>query len=117
MISTRTFVIALAVLSLSACHSKKKQEEQEFIPPGYYLTRAEAQNFANKANADLAKTRAENKTAGVQSNALSCGEYKVVSTQNSDGKVFWGARMDTTGCSNKPVLPRFSTPQTGGKKP
>lgn len=114
---TRSLVIALAVLSLAACHSKKKQEEQEFIPPGYYLTRAEAQDFANRANADLAKTRAKERAEGIQEKDLPCGQYQLVSTRNSDGKVFWGARMDTTGCSNKPALPGFLSPQTGGKKP
>jgi hypothetical protein len=114
---TRTLVIATAALMLAACHSKKQQQETVFIPPGYYLTRAEAQDFANRANADLARTRAKNKASGVQANALSCGTYKVVSTRNSDGKEFWGARFDATGCSHLPVFPRFLTPPKGAKKP
>lgn len=109
------FAISI-MIPLAACHSKK-QQQQEFIPLGYYETRLEAQDFANRANADLAKTRAENKADGVQPNALSCGQYKVVSTRNSDGKEFWGARLDTTGCSGKPAFPRFSSPKTGGKNP
>lgn len=117
MNSTRTLAITVAALTLAACHSKKQQQQNVFIPPGYYLTRAEAQDFANRANADLAKTRTENQAHGVQPNALSCGTYKVVSTRNTDGKQFWGARLDTSGCSNRPTFPRFSSPQTGGKKP
>lgn len=117
MNSTRIFVIVLAVLAVAACHSKRKQDEQEFIPPGYYLTRAEAQDFANRANADLARTRAKEKAEGVQEKDLPCGQYRLVSTRNTDGRVFWGARMDATGCSRKEALPSFLTPQTGGKKP
>jgi hypothetical protein len=114
---TRTLVIATAALMLASCHSKKQQQENVFIPPGYYLTRAAAQDFANRANADLARTRAKEKAEGVQDKDLPCGQYRLVSTRNSEGRVFWGARMDAIGCSRKEALPSFLTPQTGGKKP
>lgn len=114
---TRTLAIALAALTLAACHSKKQQQEQEFIPPGYYLTRAEAQAFANRANGDLAKTRAKEKAEGVQDKDLPCGQYRLVTTHNSDGTEFWGAQMDATGCSNKPGFPNAPSPEAGGKKP
>jgi hypothetical protein len=114
---TRTLVIATAALMPAACHSKKQQQENVFIPPGYYLTRAEVQDFAHRANADLARTRAKEKAEGVQAKDRPCGQYRLVSTRNSEGRVFWGARMDASGCSRKEALPHFLTPQTGGKKP
>lgn len=114
---TRTLAVTAALLTLAACHSKKQQQETVLIPPGCYLTRDEAQDFANRANADLAGTRAENEANGVQANALSCGTYKVVSTRNSDGREFWGTRLDTTGCSSQATFPRFSSPQPEGKRP
>ena len=114
---TRMLVITVAAVTLAACHSKKQEQENVFIPPGYYLTRTEAQDFANRANADLARTRAKEKAEGVQEKDLPCGQYRLVSTRNSDGRVFWGAKMDATGCSRKDTLPSFLSPQTGGKKP
>lgn len=116
MKSTRMLVIALLALALPACHSKKHQEEQEFIPPGYYETRAEAQDFANRANADLSKTRAEERAAGVKPQDMPCGQYRLVTTHNTEGKVFWGARMDTTGCQGTRA-PHSTPSTTGGRKP
>ncbi|HEV2500718.1 MAG TPA: hypothetical protein VGY31_14165 [Terriglobia bacterium] len=109
------FAISI-MIPLAACHSKK-QQQQEFIPLGYYETRAEAQDFANSANADLAKTREQEKSEGVKDKDLPCGRYRIVTTRNSDGKEFWGAQMDATGCSGKPASPNFLSPQTGGKNP
>lgn len=119
MTLTRTFVIALAVLTVAACHSKKKQEEQEFIPPGYYVTRAEAQSRADRLNADLENSRAKEKAAGVADKDLPCGHYKVVSKRNTDGVEFWRPQFDTTGCAGRSAFPRLPSLLIpfGGKTP
>lgn len=116
---TRSFVIALAVLALAACHSKKKQEEQEFIPPGYYVTRAEAQTQADRLNADLANSRAKEKAAGVADKNLPCGLYKLVSKRNTDGVEFWRPELDTTGCAGRSAFPNLPSLliSFGGKTP
>lgn len=115
---TRSFMIALVVLTLAACHSKKKQE-QEFIPPGYYVTRAEAQTRANRLNADLANSRAKEKAAGVADKDLPCGHYKVASKRNTDGVEFWRPQFDTTGCAGRSAFPSLPTLfiSFGGKTP
>lgn len=97
-------VIVAAMISMAACHSKK-QKEQEFIPPGYYSTRAEAQAFADRLNADLAHSKAKEKAQGVAEKNLPCGHYKVVSTRNSDGKEFWAPQLDTSGCKPRSPFP------------
>jgi hypothetical protein len=101
---SRKLVIVAAMISMAACHSKK-EKEQEFIPPGYYSTRAEAQAFADRLNADLAKSKAKEKVQGVAEKNLPCGHYKVVSTRNSDGKEFWAPQLDTTGCKPRSPFP------------
>jgi hypothetical protein len=101
---SRRLVIAIAVLLAPACHYKK-HPEQEFIPPGYYATRREAQAFADRLNADLAKAKAKEKAQGVAEKNLPCGHYKVVSTRNSDGKEFWAPQLDTTGCKPRSPFP------------
>jgi hypothetical protein len=100
----RTLLIVAAMSSMAACHSKK-QKEQEFIPPGYYATRTEAQVFANRLNADRAKSRAQEKATGVAKKDLPCGHYKLVSTRNSDGREFWAPQLDTTGCKARTPFP------------
>ena len=105
---SRTLLIVAAMGSMAACHSKK-QKEQEFIPLGYYATRAEAQAFANRLNADLVHLRAKEKAQGVTEKNLPCGHYKVVSTRNSDGKEFWAPQLDNTGCRPRSPFPPLPT--------
>lgn len=116
---TRSFVIALAVLTLAGCHSKKKQEEHEFIPPGYYVTRAEAQTQADRLNSDLANSRRKEKAAGVTDKNLPCGHYKLVSKHNTDGVEFWRPQLDTTGCAGRSAFPSLPSLfiSVGGKTP
>jgi hypothetical protein len=112
----RVLLVVAAVSSIAACHSKK-QKPQEFIPPGYYSTRAEAQALANSLNADLAKLKAKEKAEGVPEKSLPCGRYKLVSTRNSDGKKFWAPQLDTTGCKARSPFPPLPTLFPGGNQP
>jgi hypothetical protein len=105
---SRTLLIVAAVSSMAACHSKR-QKQQEFIPPGYYSTRAEAQAFADRLNADLAQARAKEKAEGVAEKNLPCGQYKLVSTRNSDGKEFWAPQLDKGGCKARGAFPPLPT--------
>ncbi len=116
---TRMLVITVAAVTLAACHSKKKQEEQEFIPPGYYVTRAEAQTRADRLNADLANSIAKEKAAGVAAKNLPCGHYKVISKRNTDGVEFWRPQFDRTGCTGRSAFPSLPTLfiSFGGKTP
>lgn len=108
----------MAALTLVACHSKKQQQQQqqEFIPPGYYTTRAKAQAYTDRLNADLANSR---KAAGVPDKHLPCGRYKVVSKRNTNGVEFWRPALDTTGCAGRssfPSLPSLFIPFGGTKQ-
>ena len=110
--------ILFVLCATSAC-GRKKQEGFEFIPPGTYKTRAEAQDFADRENANQASVRNDEKSKGVSEQALPCGKYVVVSVRNSDGREFWGTRQDKTGCPDQVPAYNFPTqPQTkGGTNP
>ena len=118
MKNTYVITILFAVIATSAC-GRKKQETIEFVPPGTYKTRTEAQAFADRENANLASVRNDEKSKGVSEQALPCGKYVVVSVRNSDGREFWGTREDKTGCPDQVPAYNFPTqPQTkGGTKP
>ena len=106
--------ILFVLCATSAC-GRKKQEGFEFIPPGTYKTRAEAQDFADRENANQACVRNDEKSKGVSEQALPCGKYVVVSVRNSDGREFWGTRQDKTGCPDQVPAYNFPTqPQTKG---
>jgi len=114
------FVITiLFVLCATSACGRKKQEGFEFIPPGTYKTRAEAQDFADRENANQAAVRNDEKSKGVSDQALPCGKYVVVSVRNSDGREFWGTRLDKTGCPDQVPAYNFPTqPQNkGGANP
>ena len=115
---TRVITILLVLTATSAC-GRKKQETIEFVPPGTYTTRAEAQGFADRQNANMASVRADEKSKGVSEQALPCGKYVVVSIRNSDGREFWGTHQDKTGCPDQIPAFNFPTqPQTkGGLRP
>src|SRR5579863_3515135 len=101
-------VIVLLSAFLAACHSKPKSAEQ--VPPlGYFATRAEAQKAADQANADLARSRAVQKAAGVPEKGLPCGQYKAVSRSDSDGHAWWTTERDMSDCP-KPELAPLSQP-------
>jgi len=114
------FVITiLFVLCATSACGRKEQEGSEFIPPGTYKTRAEAQDFADRQNANMASVRADEKSKGVSEQALPCGKYVVVSIRNSDGREFWGTHQDKTGCPDQ--IPAFNFPtqpqNKGGTNP
>ena len=110
--------ILFVLCATSAC-GRKEQEGFEFIPPGTYKTRAEAQDFADRENANQASVLNDEKSKGVNEQALPCGKYVVVSVRNSDGREFWGTRQDKTGCPDQVPAYNFPTqPQTkGGTNP
>ena len=90
----------------SACGRKKAGDHSSSFHQGLtYTTRAEAQNFADRQNANMASVRADEKSEGVSEQALPCGKYVVVSIRNSDGREFWGTRQDKTGCPDQ--IPAF----------
>jgi hypothetical protein len=112
MKTTRVIVAALIFVATSACE-RKREQEIEFVPAGTYQTRAEAQAYADRQNADMASVRADEKVTGVSEQALPCGKYVVVSIRNSDGREFWGTKRDTTGCPDQIPSYNFPTqPQT-----
>lgn len=114
---TAVMVAVMVLLStfLAACHSKSKSAEQ--VPPiGYFATRTEAQAAAGQANADLARSRAVQKAAGVPEKGLPCGQYKAVSRNDSDGHPWWTTERDTSGCSKQELAP-LSQPQSRGGQP
>jgi len=116
-----TYVItSFLVLAATFGCGRKKQPDTVFIPPGTYKTRAEAQDFADRENANLVSVRKDEESKGVSEQALPCGKYVVASVRNSDGREFWGTREDKTGCADQVPAYNFSTqPQTksGGSKP
>ena len=105
-----------ALFFLPACHSRNRQADE--IPLlGYYANRADAQSFANRATADLAKLRAEEKADGVPRNELPCGHYVVTTTKDADGHIWWGVRLDKTGCPATRTLPNpLALPEKGDEK-
>jgi len=106
--------IALAML-LGACHSKPKPTDQ--VPPiGYFATQAEAEKAASQANADLVRSRAVQKAAGVREQDLPCGPYKAVSRNDSDGHPWWTTERDMTGCPSPAIAPLARPKPTGGKQ-
>jgi uncharacterized protein YceK len=110
-------VVAIATLvSLTGCHSKK----QTAVPPvGYYATQADAQAFADRLNADVAKSRAQEKAEGVRAVDLPCEHYAVVSAKDSDGHTWWRLNRDLSGCpaGHHSVPNPLAEPQSGGNKP
>ena len=113
------FTTLVFILASTLGCGHKEPPETEFIPPGTFKTRAEAQAFADRENADMASVRADEKAKGVAEKALPCGRYVVVSVRNSDAREFWGTRQDTTGCPDQVPAYNFPTqPQTtsGGSK-
>ena len=113
-------ITSLFVLAATLGCGRKEQPDTVFIPPGTYKTRAEAQDFADRENANFASVRKDEKSKGVSEQALPCGKYVVVSVRNSDGREFWGTREDKTGCPDQIPAYNFPTqPQTksGGSKP
>ena len=116
-VSTRALATLMLAVStvLMACHSKKRSTEA--IPPiGYFATRAEAEKAADQANADLARSRAVQKSAGVPERGLPCGQYTAVSRNDSDGHAWWTTERDMSGCP-KPELAPLSQPQSKGGQP
>ena len=119
MKNARVITTFLALAATLAC-GRNKPPDTVFIPPGTYKTRAEAQDFADRENANFASVRKDEKSKGVSEQALPCGKYVVVSVRNSDGREFWGTREDKTGCPDQIPAYNFPTqPQTksGGSKP
>jgi len=118
MKNTCVITIFIALVATWGC-GRKQKETIEFVPPGTYKTRAEAQDFADRENANLVSVRNEEKSKGVSEQALPCGKYVVVSIRNSDGREFWGTRQDKTGCPDQ--IPAFNfptqSPTKGGTKP
>lgn len=112
----KVLILIPALFLLSACHSKEQQVQQ--TPPlGYYATRAEAQTFADKASADLAKSRAEEESEGVPEKELPCGHYVVTTTKDANGHEWWRVKLDKTGCPASRTLPNpLALPENGGKK-
>jgi hypothetical protein len=112
----KVLILIPGLFLLSACHSKEQQVQQ--TPPlGYYATHAEAQTFADKASADLAKSRAEEKSEGVPEKELPCGHYVVTTTKDANGHQWWGVKLDKTGCPKSRSLPNpLALPENGGKK-
>lgn len=112
-------ITILFVLTVTLACGQKKREGFEIIPPGTFKTRAEAQDLADRENTNQAAVRADEKSKGVAEKALPCGKYVVVSVRNSDGREFWGTRLDTTGCPDQVPAFNFPTqPSTkGGTKP
>ena len=112
----KVLLLIPALFFLPACHSRNRQAEE--IPPlGYYPSRADAQSFANRATADLAKSRAEEKADGVPRNELPCGHYVVTSTKDANGHQWWGVKLDKAGCPKSRSLPNpMALPENGGKK-
>ena len=109
-----TLTLAVSTV-LMACHSKKRSTGA--IPPiGYFATRAEAEKAADQANADLARSRAVQESAGVPERGLPCGPYEAVSRNDSDGHPWWTTERDTSGCP-KPELAPLSQPQSKGGQP
>ena len=120
-VSTLATTPLLALLSivtlvfLVACHSK--QEPDEEIPPiGYFATRAEAQRDAERENADLARTRVAEKSAGVSEQNLPCGKYKVITRNDSDGHPWFTTERDMTGCPQPALTPLAQPHPTGGQR-
>ena len=120
-ISTPATTLLLAVFSvialsfLVACHSKQKSTEA--IPPiGYFATSAEAQRDADRENADLARTRVAEKSAGVSEKNLPCGKYKVITRHDSDGHPWFATERDMTGCPNPALAPLSQPHPTGGQR-
>ena len=119
MKNTRVITTFLVLAATLACE-RKKQPDTVFIPPGTYKTRAEAQDFADRENANLASVRKDEKAKGVSEQALPCGKYVVVSVRNSDGREFWGTREYKTGCPDQ--IPAYNFPtqpltKSEGSKP
>jgi uncharacterized protein YceK len=110
-------LIAVSILiPLAGCHSKK----QTAVPPvGYYATQADAQAFADRLNADVAKSRAQEKAEGVRAVDLPCEHYAVVSAKDSDGHTWWRLNRDLSACpaGHHSVPNPLAEPQSGGNKP
>jgi hypothetical protein len=105
---------AMASMLLVTCHSKQKANEE--IPPiGYFATREKAQAAADRANADLAQSRLAQKSAGVRDQDLPCGQYKVISRNDSDGHPWWTAERDMSGCPRPAIAPIPQPSTTGGQ--
>ena len=120
MKNTRVITTFLVLAATLACGRKKQPDTDVHPSSGTYKTRAEAQDFADRENANLASVRKDEKSKGVSEQALPCGKYVVVSVRNSDGREFWGTREDKTGCPDQIPAYNFPTqPQTksGGSKP
>jgi hypothetical protein len=116
-VATTSLLVNAAVMAsqfLIACHSKQKATEE--IPPiGYFATREQARAAADRANADLAKSRVAEKSAGVRDQDLPCGQYKVISRNDSDGHPWWTTQRDMTGCPNPAIAPIPQSHTTGGQ--
>ena len=118
-IPATTFLLAVfSVIALSflvACHWKQSSTE-ETPPIGYFATRAEAQRDADRENADLARTRVAETSAGVSEKNLPCGKYKVITKNDSDGHPWFTTERDMTGCPNPAILPLSQPHPTGGQR-
>ena len=111
---TKSLIVTLLMLTATLACERKKQQEIEFVPPGTYKTRAEAQAFADRENADMASVRADEKAKGMSEQALPCGKYVVGCVRNSDGREFWGTKRDTAGCPDQ--VPSYNFPIQPQKK-
>ncbi len=98
-------LIAFALTLLLAMARRNKKKPDEFAPPGYFPTEAEAQHLADLGNADLERLRASDKAARVRGEDLPCGHYKVVSNRSADGHLWWTAKREMTGCPGADTWP------------
>ena len=116
---TTTTVLAVVLTTalgfLVACHSTPKSTAE--VPPiGYFATRAEAQRDADRENADLARTRVAETSAGVSEKNLPCGKYKVITKNDSDGHPWFTTEREMTGCPNPASAPLSQPHPIGGQR-
>jgi hypothetical protein len=86
-------VLMLAV-ALAACSTKKEEEPEVVVPPGFCKTEAECQPMADRQNTYQEELRQKLVAQGVHEQYLPCGKYKTTKAPNG----FWQVTRDTTGC-------------------
>jgi hypothetical protein len=88
-----TAVLILAV-TLAACSTKKEEEPEVVVPPGFCKTEAECQPTADRQNQTQEQLRRDLMAQGVHEQYLPCGKYKTTRAANA----FWQVTRDTAGC-------------------
>lgn len=88
-----TAALILAV-TLAACSTKKEEEPEVVVPPGFCKIEAECQPMADRQNTYQEELRQKLVAQGVHEQYLPCGKYKTTKAPNG----FWQVSRDTAGC-------------------